>query len=101
MMHPSCCRFSMATQPRTQITFSFPALFRGVCRFASLSNRRRSSVCATGIMMIGIAMLASTASAQTAPTTALSPRVPSGDLFAEYIAEIGRDGEIAFLEKLV
>jgi soluble lytic murein transglycosylase-like protein len=38
-------------------------------------------------MMIGIAMLASTASAQTAPTTALSPRVPSGDLFAEYIAE--------------
>lgn len=87
MMHPSCRRLSAATSPRIQITFSFPALLRAVCRFASLSRRRRSSVCATGIMMIGIAMLASTARAQTAPTTALSPRVPSGDLFAEYIAE--------------
>jgi soluble lytic murein transglycosylase-like protein len=77
----------MATQPQTQITFSFPALFRGVCRFASSPRHRRSSVCATGLMMVGIAMLASTASAQTARTTAVSPRPPSGDLFAEYIAE--------------
>jgi hypothetical protein len=77
----------MTTQQRTQVSFSFPALFRGVGRSKTSSRRRRSSMCATGIMLIGIAMLTSTASAQTAPTTALSPRAPSGDLFAEYIAE--------------
>lgn len=32
-------------------------------------------------------MLAATANAQTAPSNAVSPRAPGGDLFAEYIAE--------------
>jgi soluble lytic murein transglycosylase-like protein len=38
-------------------------------------------------MLIGTAALASTASAQTAPPNALSPRAPGGDIFAEYIAD--------------
>ncbi len=87
MMHPSCCRFSMVTQPRTQITFSFLALFRGACRFASSSRRLGSSACAAAVMMMGVAMLATTANAQMAPTTAVSPRAPDGDLIGAYVAE--------------
>ena len=86
-MHPICRRFSMATQPRTQITSSFPALLRGVCRFASSSRRRGSSACAAAVMMMGVAVLGTVANAETASPSAVSPRTPSGDLFAEYIAE--------------
>ena len=86
MMHPSCRRLSTATSPRTQITFSFPAWFCRVFRFRSSSRRRGSSACAAAVMM-GAAMLATTANAQTAPTTGVSPRSPSADLVADYIAE--------------
>jgi membrane-bound lytic murein transglycosylase B len=37
--------------------------------------------------MMGAAMLATTANAQTALTTAVSPRAPNADLVADYIAE--------------
>jgi Transglycosylase SLT domain len=86
-MHRSCRRFSMTTRPRTQITFSFPALLRGVCRFAGSSRRRGSSACAAAVMMISVAVLGTVANAETAPTTAVSPRAPSADLVADYIAE--------------
>ncbi len=86
-MHRSCRRFSMTTRPRTQITFSFPALLRGVCRFAGSSRRRGSSACAAAVMMMGVAVLGTVANAETASPSAVSPRTPSGDPFAEYIAE--------------
>ncbi len=86
-MHPSCLRFSMTTQPRTQITFSFPALFRDVSRSKTSSRRRGSSAFAAAVIMMGVVMLATTANAQMAPATALPLRAPGGDLFADYIAE--------------
>ncbi len=86
-MHPSCRRPLMATSPRTPITFSFPALTFGAVRIGSSSHRRGLSAFAAAVMLIGIAALASTASAQTAPPNALSPRAPGGDIFAEYIAD--------------
>lgn len=86
-MHPSCRRPLMATSPRTPITFSLPALTFGAVRIGSSSHRRGLSAFAAAVMLIGIAALASTASAQTAPPNALSPRAPGGDIFAEYIAD--------------